>query len=111
MWHTEYWREAMADAIDDAEREAVVTLYHNAYDDIAKVLRTKVVTHLHVAGVTVSWSFQQSVGACVLVQSATPEEQAALDAAMDAEKSFVADEVRGEVAGAAAHMSKEVSDG
>jgi hypothetical protein len=109
MFATEYWRDEMADAIDAAEGEADVTLGDTHYDDIAKELRSRVVAYLFDDGIQPTWCYQQSVGVGVIVQSATEEELAAFDAALDAEREWMAAEIKAEIA--IAKETQEVSDG
>ena len=109
MWEAEYWRDELTDTIDKYEGEADVTLDDGVYNDIAKELRSRVVMHLFDDGIDASWSYQQSVGAGVLIQSATPDERAAFDAAMEAEREWFTQEVKAEVQAYVRDM-QEVSD-
>ena len=112
MWHTECWLDNIADIIDEGERNAGVSMDINTYADIAHGLRSSVNDRLVVRDhLSVAWSYQQSVGVGVLVQSATEEERAAFDAAMDAERGWVVDQVRTEVEAEKEFLAREAIDG
>ena len=98
MFETEYWLEEMRGIIDAAEAAAGVTLSDDHYSDIAKELRSRVKSRVYFdRDIEVSWSYQQSVGAFVLVQSGTDSEREAFDAAVEAEREWVSEQVRKEI--------------
>ena len=110
IWHLECWLDAMADSIDASEKQAGVTQDTNNYSDIAEQLRSRVVSHLFDAGISPKWAYQQSVGSHVIVQSADTGEHSAFEAAMDAERGFVDEQVRAEAQSLAEFKAQEVSD-
>lgn len=98
MFETEYWREQLLTYISDLEAETGVTLDTHRYDDIAKELRSRVKDRLFFDhDIEVTWSYQQSVGAFVLVQSGTEQEMRALDRAFGMEEEWVWGQVRKEI--------------
>lgn len=112
MHATEYWMAELEDVIDTEEKKAGVTLSTDHYYDIAKALRDRVVLRLfRDADITIRWSYQQSVGASVLIQSATDAERQAFSAAVDAEHDWVTERVRAEIAGVQEFLAtQEASD-
>lgn len=98
MFETEYWLAEIQNVIDLEEERAGITLSDDHYADIARALRSRVISRLFFDhGVDAKWSYQQSVGALVLVQSATDTERCALIDAVDAEREWVTDQVQKEI--------------
>lgn len=107
MFETEYWLEEIRNLIDEAEAAAGVTLSDDHYSDIAKELRSRVKSRVYFdRDVEVQWSYQQSVGAFVLVQSGTDSEREAFDAAVEAEREWVSEQVRKEIDAERAAMAE-----
>ena len=107
MFETEYWLEEMRGIIDEAETDAGVTLSDDHYADIAKELRSRVKSRVYFdRDIEVSWSYQQSVGALVLVQDGTASEREAFDAAVEAEREWVSEQVRKEIDAERAAMAE-----
>ncbi len=81
---TENFRDMLTGEMDAAETTHGLVLDANDYDGLADEFAGDVLNGLTAAGVEWSRCYSQSRGAMVAVQTATEEEIAAFDAAVDA---------------------------
>lgn len=90
---TENFRDMLTNEIDSAEATHGISLDANVYDDLADEFAGDVLNGLTAVGVEWSRVYTQSRGAMVAVQSATEEETAAFEAAVDAVRPAIAKKI------------------